>query len=386
MPQKIDASRDVVVLTSAQSAPMLITSNVGLTLNVNTTADIDTVDACTTNVTSPPSTLSLREAVCIANNVGGTDVINVPAGTYDLTSLETGELELGNGSAVNISIVGAGQTSTIIQQTDGHDRIFEQDPLFNGNTPVSISNLAIQLGTCSTGQDCGFGGGGMLGIGASGDNLTLTNVTFNDNNSEATNDGGGLDASGTGNLTVTNSTFSSNTAPSSPTTGGAAGGGIYYDVSTSSGNLTVTNSVFTSNSSTLEGGGIYVAINTGDSANISGSVFTGNSAGSNVGGGIYSSDSPVTVSNSRIVGNLATGQNSGGTGFAIEGGSAATVTDNWWGCNGGPGATGCDTVFQSSATATFNPWLVLSISASPTQVVAGGTSRLTANLPRIQTT
>src|ERR1700733_8605222 len=46
LPQKINASRDVVVLTSSQSAPTLITSNASVTLNVNTTADIDTISAC----------------------------------------------------------------------------------------------------------------------------------------------------------------------------------------------------------------------------------------------------------------------------------------------------------------------------------------------------
>jgi hypothetical protein len=375
MPQKIDASRDVVVLTSAQSAPMLITSNVGLTLNVNTTADIDTVNACTTNVMSPPSTLSLREATCIANNVGGTDVINVPAGTYDLTSLETGELLLGNGLAVNISIVGAGQNSTIIQQTDGHDRIFEQDPIFNGNTPVSISNLTIQLGTCSTGQDCGFGGGGMLGIGNTGDNLTLTNVTFNDNNAEGQGDGGGLVATGDGNLTISNSSFTGNSAPSG-SDGENFGGGIYFDVNAGEGNFSITNTAFSNNSSSGSGGGINVE-STGDSATISGSVFTGNSAGTSVGGGIFADDSPLTVSNSRIVGNIASG---GGTGLGSEGGSSVSATDNWWGCNGGPGASGCDTVFASGGTATFNPWLVLSISANPTQILPNGTSTLTADL------
>jgi len=375
MPQKIDASRDVVVLTSAQSAPLLITSNVGLTLNVNTTADIDTVDACTTNVTSPPSTLSLREAVCIANNVGGTDVINVPAGTYDLTSLETGELLLGNGSAVNISIVGAAQNSTIIQQTDGHDRIFEQDPNFLGGIPVSISNLVIQLGTCNTGQDCGFGGGGMLGIGNTGDNLTLTNVAFNNNNAEGQGDGGGLAATGDGNLTITNSSFAGNAAPSG-SDGENAGGGVYFDVNASEGNLSITNTTFSNNSCSGAGGGINVQ-STGDSASISGSVFTGNSAGTSVGGGIFADDSPLSVSNSRIVGNITSG---GGTGLASEGGSAVTATNNWWGCNAGPGGSGCDTVFASGGTANFNPWLVLSISANPTQLLPGATSALTADL------
>jgi hypothetical protein len=384
MPQKIDASRDLVVLTSAQSAPMLITSNASLTFNVNTTADIDSVNACTTNVTTPPSTLSLREAVCLANN-NANDVIliNVPAGTYDLvlrSDGETGELVLGNGNSNNISIVGAGQGSTIIQQVDGVDRVFEQDFAFAGNSPVSLSNLTATGGSCQqnggTTDDCNFGGGGMLGIGNTGDNLTLTNVTFSFNNSGGADDGGGLAATGDGNLTITNSTFSNNTAPSDPSNDGAAGGGVYYDVNVGEGNFSITNSTFTNNSSTLGGGGVDVD-SSGDSATITGSVFTGNSAGTSAGGGIFADDAPLTVSNSRIVGNSASG---GGTGLGSEGGSTVTTTNNWWGCNGGPGASGCDTVFASGGTASFNPWLVLSVSANPTQILPNGTSTLTADL------
>jgi hypothetical protein len=378
MPQKIDASRDVVVLTSAQSAPMLVTSNTGLTMTVNTTADEDSVDACTTNVTSPPTTLSLREAVCIANNVGGTNVINVPNGTYSLgdsTDAGTGELALGSSKSVNISIIGTAQSTTIIQQTDGIDRIFLQDLDFNGNTPISISNLTIQNGVCTTGQDCGYGGGGMLGLGNTGDNLTLTDVTFNNNNSGGTDDGGGLSATGDGTLTISNSAFTSNVAPSG-SGGGAAGGGIYFDINAGEGTFSVTNSTFTNNSSTLGGGGVDID-SSGDSASITGSVFTGNSANTSVGGGIFADDAPLTVSNSRIVGNTASG---GGTGLGSEGGSTVTAADNWWGCNGGPGSSGCDTVFASGGTASFNPWLVLSISANPTQILPGATSTLTADL------
>jgi hypothetical protein len=383
MPQKIGASRDVVVLTSAQSAPMLITAGSDPTFTVTTTADEDDAGACTngtiTSGAGPDGQLSLREATCEANNSGGTDVINVPAGTYSLTSLETGELELGNSSAVTISIVGAGQTSTIIQQTDGHDRIFEQDPIQNGSTPVSISNLTVQLGTCSTGQDCGFGGGGMLGLGNPGDNLTLANVTFNDNNAEGSGNGGGLEATGNGNLTITNSVFSNNSSPVGMD-GDNIGGGVDFEVNPSSGNLSITGSAFTGNTSTNGGGGLYI-VATGNSATVSGSLFGGNTAGSlstNAGGAIYVKDSSLTVSNSRIVGNTAGG---GGTGLASEASSTVTATDNWWGCNGGPGASGCDTVVAlGGSTATFNPWLVLSVSANPTQVDTGGTSTLTADL------
>lgn len=57
LPQKIDTSRDIVVLTSTQVAPLLVVAGPQLTFNVNTTADIDSVNACATNstVTSPPT-------------------------------------------------------------------------------------------------------------------------------------------------------------------------------------------------------------------------------------------------------------------------------------------------------------------------------------------
>ncbi len=378
MPQKIDASRDIVVLTSAQSAPMLVTSNVTTTLNVNTTADFDTDNACTnTGVTSVPNPLSLREAVCLGNNLGGTVIVNVPSGTYSLigtTGTGTGELGLGNSQSVNISIVGTEQSTTIIQQTDGVDRVFEQDPPFIGGITVQISNLTIQNGVCTSGQDCGFGGGGMLGNGDTGDNLTLTNVTFNNNNSGATDDGGALNGTGNGNLTISNSVFSGNVAPSGPE-GGAAGGGVFYNPNAASGNISITNSTFTNNSSTLGGGGIEIEDN-GDTTTISGSVFTGNSVGSSQGGGIFSDNSPLTLSNSRIVGNTATG---GGSGLAAEGGQNVTATNNWWGCNGGPGASGCDTVFTGGGTTdSFNPWLVLTISANSSQINTNSSTGVTA--------
>jgi hypothetical protein len=47
-----------------------------------------------------------------------------------------------------------------------------------------------------------------------------------------------------------------------------------------------------------------------------------------------------------------------GQGISVDA-SQADFEDNWWGCNGGPGSTGCD----SAASAGFDadPWLVLSV-------------------------
>ena len=383
------------------------------TFNVNTTADIDTVNACATNssVTSPPSTLSLREAVCIANNNGlSTVIINVPAGTYDLAISTFGgngsassspELQVGIQNGNNISIVGAGANSTIIQQTVSGSRIIEADEELAGNMPLAISNLTLQNGNCTdSGLDClDNGGGAILAGGATGDTLTLTNVNFNHNSatSAAGTMGGAVVYTGSS-LTITGSTFSGNTASG---TGGAEGGGVQAaDVvngSQVSGSVTITNSTFAGNSASsgndgnADGGGLFFSGNGGFTGSVTSSTFAGNTAsstastGAATGGGIIAEGGGTdsfSVSDSRIVGNSVSASNATASGFYgldVDG----TITNDWWGCNGGPGASGCDTVvFDQSGggTSTFNPWLVLSVSANPTQINTGATSTLTADL------
>jgi hypothetical protein len=381
--QTIDTGRNIVVLTSNQSTPTVFHTNVTVTLNVNTTADIDTINACTTSTTSIPSTLSLREAVCLANNLAETATINLPSGTYDLTSLETGELQQGTGNSYSLSIVGANASNTLIQQTDGHDRILEEDFALNGNNPVAISNVTMDLASCTTGTDCSFGGGAILAGGVSGDNLTLTNVVLT-NNSEAggdEDDGGAVNDAG-GALSITSSTFSSNTTDT-------AGGALFFvdqGAGDGEGSVSITNSTFSSNTGKSSGGGgAYISVDTGYTVTVSGSTFTGNkmTGGSAPGGGIFaeaggSGGETVTVSNSRFLGNVDA---NGGTGVAVEDEAVAVLQNNWWGCNAGPGGSGCDTVsISGSGGGGFNPWLVLSVSANPTQIQPNGTSTLTADL------
>jgi predicted outer membrane repeat protein len=126
-------------------------------------------------------------------------------------------------------------------------------------------------------------------------------------------------------------------------------------------------------------------MDSGDTTTISGSTFTGNSAlddasDSGAQGGAIHADGDMTISNSRIVGNSSADGLGSGLYASNVAGFTVTATDNWWGCNGGPGASGCDTADDEAGTLTTNPWLVLSVSANPTQILPDATSLLTANL------
>src|SRR5208283_3374442 len=298
---------------------------------------------------------------------------------------ESGEIQAGNISGGNISIVGTGTASnTIIEQTNGVDRVFEQDQPLAGNVALSISNVTLTGGTPTTGLDAALGGGAILGGGSYGDDLAVSNVVMSNNTTASTSPGGAVSFL-TANFTSANSIFSNNTATQS------VGGACACGAISGQGNLVFTNSIFTNNTvtdaSTLSppaydtGGASYLTPGTGNAATISGSTFTGNQAqGPNGEGGAIGGSGAITVNNSRIVGNVAVT----GSGFALGGsGSVAGIIDNWWGCNAGPNSTGCDSVFidtADGATGTVNPWLVLSISASSTQVLPNGTTTLTADL------
>jgi Bacterial Ig-like domain (group 1). len=107
-------------------------------------------------------------------------------------------------------------------------------------------------------------------------------------------------------------------------------------------------------------------------------TITGNTIANNVGvtSGVHIISgvdvTSVQAHFNNIVGNEGYGINNGGTG-------TLDATNNWWGCNGGPGETGCDTV---SANVDADPWIQFTLGANPTQIVADGTSQsnLTAKL------
>ena len=106
-------------------------------------------------------------------------------------------------------------------------------------------------------------------------------------------------------------------------------------------------------------------------------TITGNNTGVDV-----ATDGVALLKFNRIVGNLAAGV----TGNTV---TQILAENNWWGCNYGPGATGagCSGATNSATNSgsggiDANPWLVLGLTASPTMVVSGNTSSLTASLKK----
>ena len=267
-----------------------------LTLNVNTTADIDSTTLAPPAPRPSRLTLSLREAVCLANNnAPDTTTINVPTGTYDLTSLETGELRQNTSAttAYSLTINGTGTGATIIQQTDGVDRIFEEDYALIGNNPVTIQNVTMTGGHCilSSPNDCSVvGGGAIVAGGVTGDDLTLTNVVLSNNAADPTE-------------TTMNQENGWCHRFRNPRKSYDHQFGLleqyrerrqaarFISSANGSGNICnrVTDSTFSSNKAEIFGGGIGVTLDPGITFTVSGSTFTGNTVTdtAGTGGGIF---------------------------------------------------------------------------------------------------
>jgi len=364
----------------------------------------------------------------------GTFTLTIPNNfQYNATG---GHLDVDDG----LTIVGAGQGSTIIQAgttaANGIDKVFSiAAPLANGSLgpsfATSISNLTIQFGL-NTDTNDPFGGAFDWDAGANGNgSISITSCTIQSNSAASSqsslDDGGGMffsnEAGNTGTVAISNSIVQGNSAqdaggglfvgtavpltlsnvqvlsnkalgagaqqggglavfgPSganqsalhnsrvSANQVGAQGGGIWA----TAGLLIDQGTVVTGNSSSGTGGGLWTAA-TNETTTIADATFTANSA-TGAGGGIQADSSTgntVNLSFSRIVGNTA----SAGTGLNNV---AATVsaTDDWWGCNGGPGASGCDSAAGAAAT---SPWLVLTASGNPASIIVGNSTTVTASL------
>src|SRR5262245_18978495 len=258
------------------------------TFTVDTTADdFDAVPGDGVCATASGG-CTLRAAIQEANSLLGADVITVPAGTYVLTIVGTGEDAAATGDldvTEAVTINGAGPDSAIGSIIDGNgtDRVF--DIFADG---VTISGITIQNGNPGPSD-----GGGLYNSGAL---TTLTNVVVKGNT--ALGHGGGIE--NINDLTLTNTVVTGNMVTDSI---GGTGGGIDNAVSLQLQGVTVSNNTATT------GGGVYSIFD----LTLLNVTLSGNTASS--GGGLQVGGGSATVIATTIAHNAAPS----GSGLTVEG-------------------------------------------------------------------
>lgn len=230
------------------------------------------------------------QAALTSAQASGDDVINVAAGTYNITATLTYSASGGGG----LTIRGAGAGSTILIAV-GSVQIMKIADTGSSGGDVSISGLTFQDGHAAV------NGGGVRVDNNSGA-IILTDNIFTGNSAAIGNGGGVYAYSGSAAVTLTGNTFTGNSS-------GQQGGGAYaYSDSAA---VILTGNTFTGNSSP-QGGGALVYSASGSIA-ITDNVFAGNDSPDATdpfeesrGGGLFAQSDisgPLTITNNTFYGN-----------------------------------------------------------------------------------
>jgi len=299
---------------------------------------------------------------------------------------------------------------TAIHKSSGIDGVQDGQGIVAGSVPANtIGSLDLddvmvddyqkngiivtRTGSTATIHDTHVTGMGATGIIAqngieffSGATGSIDASSSNDNQYTGANSATGVLPYDAGAVTITNSTFNGNDVgvyevnsamPGTPAafsvtgstfSGNPDAGVVYYAVA----NPTISDNSISGSNTGIAG---YL-INSQTSVLFRNSITGATGANS---AALYFEDfdtgTPTTTAVVNAHFNRISSDNSGGlVGLQNDSGSSVNAENNWWGCNAGPGGTGCDTAAGSGAT-NYNPWLTLTgISASPTTVAYGGTS------------
>ena len=292
-------------------------------LVVNTTGD---------GFGSPPGDLSLRQAVNLANVLGGSETI-----TFDSTVFVTADTITLNGSQLELSDTSGTETITgpaagLTVNGGGLSRVFAVD----ADVTASISGLTI------TGGNGGEGGGLYVAYHGTAD---LTDCTLSGNSAQE--QGGGLSNAGTANLT--NCTLSGNSA-------GTNGGGLENGGTASLTNCTV------SGNTALAGGGVFTD---GGTAILTDCALNGNSATYGAGGGVSSQFGTTNLTNCTVSGNAAV--NGHGHGGGLYNGADGTM--NLTACT----VSGNTSSFEGGVDIYSNPAFAAANANLTNTIVAGNT-------------
>jgi hypothetical protein len=299
---------------------------------------------------------SLRDAVLQANADTGTDddIILLDTGTYALTIVNTGghhetaglQGDLNITSTSHRLIVQGAGSSTIIDASQLQDRVFQ---IVNPGTVVVFQDLVIQGGLAQDDGTAGTLAGSTDGLGGgilnNGGNITLDNVVVQNNVARGGDvtvltvpghnaSGGGIYSTG-GALTMAGATIASNLAiggrggdhhgfTHAGDGGSASGGGLYA----TAGSLDISNSTIASNLATGGQGGDGNNFTTKGGGN-------GGYGGVGQGGGLYVNGGSLTIATSTIASNEGTagaggpyGQYGYGQGGGLYNGGTLTVSNS----------------------------------------------------------
>jgi uncharacterized repeat protein (TIGR01451 family) len=282
------------------------------TFNVNDTTDepLLATTTGTTCVSTHGGTCTLRAAIQAADNLGGSVLINLPAGSYTLTipaastglhtdDPSTGDLDIDqlNGASTppQVTIAGAGADSTVIN-ANSIDRGFTVHTYTGIGYPMlTVSGVTIEAGAPSDySEQHTLGGGAIYNEGGT---LTIENSMLTDN-SASSGEGGAVYEGGLG-ISLTDSTIAGNSAPT-------AGGGIVI----TGGVARLTNDTIDGNSSS-SGGGLAYLTQAAATSQITNVTIAHNSG--TYGGGIYGPVYALAIENTVIAANSNTG-GAGGAG------------------------------------------------------------------------
>jgi hypothetical protein len=269
------------------------------------------VNSAADNTTAGDGLTTLREAIALANANAGADTItfgngagvggtNFTDATPDTIALSLGQMSI----TESVTITGRGATTTIIDAQQS-SRVFD---ITNTAGNVTIESLALKNGrTTGSGTDFAdpsFSGGAIRS--RSLGTLAVSRLSLTNNSTAGNNAFGGAIFSERGAVSIQLSTVSGNS-----TAGQLSGGGA---IASRYADITVNQSQLTSNSTTgmnSSGGSIW---SSAGRVLITASTLSGNSTSGNSsnGGAVFSANGGLTVVQSTLSGNTTQGPTSHG--------------------------------------------------------------------------
>ena len=375
----------------------LTLANAGANEDNNATGDLD-IKSNVTLVGAGAATTIIQAGTTAANGIDKVIAVNPICTTALNVSISGVTIRFGrntqpNGAAdfsytgggIDVCNTGSGgftMTNVVVDQntaTTAYGGGVNFDSVAPANGTNSITGSIIS-GNRTTSAASVLKNGGGINLFADAHNVNITNSTISGNISAG--EGGGVYVRHTngGAIQMSGTTISGNTAAS-------RGGGVSNSNFAAS-SLAINNdsallnnvSQGTTASGESRGGGIFIF--TGTAANtttLTEVTITGNQASTGTsqwGGGVAAIVGTVNATFNRIAGNTA---GTGGGSGIHNNGATVNAGNNWWGCNAGPGSAPCDRSINASGTLTVAPHLTLRHAASPTTIVVGQTSTLTAD-------